>query len=83
MNGGRDRAPAEGHDCQISYSQVDSIGFIGPVIPPGDSLQTTCGGDGRGQSLDDCVDTPVDETDVQQNGNGNMHGNIQPISMIL
>ena len=42
------------------------------MIPPGDSLQTTCGGDDRGQSLDDCADTPVDETNVQQNGNGNI-----------
>ena len=72
VTGERDRAPAEGHGCQASGSQVDSIGFIGPVIPPGDSLQTMCGGDDRGQSLDDCVDTPVDETNVQQNGNGNM-----------
>ena len=64
--------PVEGHGCQASDSQVNSIGFIGPVIPHGGSLQTTCGGDDRGQSLDDCVDTPVDETNVQQNGNGNM-----------
>ena len=42
--------PAEGHGCQTSGSQVNSIGFIGPVIPPGDSLQTTCVGDDRGQS---------------------------------
>ena len=53
--GERDRAPAEGHGCQASDSQVDSIGFIGPVIPPGGSLQTTCGGNDRGQSLDDCT----------------------------
>ena len=53
VTGERDRAPAEGRDCQTSYSQVDSIRFIGPVIPYGGSLQTTCGGDDRGQSLDD------------------------------
>ena len=29
-------------------------------------------GDDRGQSLDDCADTPVDETNLEQNGNGNM-----------
>ena len=82
VTGGRDRAPVEGHGCQASGSQVNSIGCIGPVIPHGGSLQTTCGGGDRGQSLNDCVDTPVDETNVQQNGNGNIETS-NPISTIL